>query len=65
LTFDFESREFSARWNTELKAWKIEIANHNSNLVNNLDNIEPLDLSEENDDGLPFLICGVNILQSN
>jgi hypothetical protein len=37
-----------------LKAWKIEVANQNTPSVNNLDNIEPLDLSEDKDDGLPF-----------
>ena len=54
IDFDIESREFSGRWYTDLKAWKIEVANQNIISVNNLDNIEPLDLSEEKDDGLPF-----------
>ena len=54
IDFDIESREFSGRWYTDLKAWKIEVANQNTPSMNNLDNIEPLDLSEEKDDGLPF-----------
>jgi len=54
IDFDIESREFSGRWYTDLKAWKIEVANQNILSVNNLENIEPLDLSEEKDDGLPF-----------
>jgi len=54
IDFDIESREFSGRWYTDLKAWKIEVANQNTSSAKNLDNIEPLDLSEEKDDGLPF-----------
>jgi hypothetical protein len=54
MDLNIESKEFSGRWYTEIKAWKIEVANQNTPLVNNLDNIEPLDLSEEKDDGLPF-----------
>jgi hypothetical protein len=54
IDFDIESREFSGRWYTDLKAWKIEVADQNTPSVNNLDNIEPLDLSEKKDDGLPF-----------
>jgi hypothetical protein len=54
IDFDVESREYSGRWYTDLKAWKIEVANSNTPLTNNLKNIEPLDLSEEKDDGLPF-----------
>lgn len=54
IDFDIESREYSGRWYTDLKAWKIEVANPNTLPTNNLKNIEPLDLSEEKDDGLPF-----------
>jgi hypothetical protein len=54
IDFDVESREYSGRWYTDLKAWKIEVANPNTLPTNNLKNIEPLDLSEEKDDGLPF-----------
>ena len=51
IDFDIESREYSGRWYTDLKAWKIEVANQNTPPTNNLKNIEPLDLSEERDDG--------------
>jgi hypothetical protein len=54
IDFDVESREYSGRWYTDLKAWKIEVVNQNTSSTNNLKNIEPLDLSEEKDDGLPF-----------
>ena len=54
IDFDIESREFSGRWYTDVKAWKIEVMNQNKTLVNNLDNIKPLDLSDEKDDVLPF-----------
>ena len=54
IDFDVESREYSGRWYTDLKAWKIEVANPNTPPTNNLKNIEPLDLSQEKDDGLPF-----------
>jgi hypothetical protein len=54
IEFDVESREFSGRWYTDLKAWKIDVVGERNTQVNNLDNIEPLDLSEDNDDNLPF-----------
>lgn len=54
IDFDIESREFSGRWFTDLKAWKIEVTNQYFPLANNLENIEPLDLTDEKDDGLPF-----------
>jgi hypothetical protein len=54
IDFDIESREFSGRWYTDLKAWKIELANQEINSSNQLDNIESIDLSEEEGDGLPF-----------
>ena len=54
IDFDVESREYSGRWYTDLKAWRIEVANPNTLPTNNLKNIKPLDLSEEKDDGLPF-----------
>jgi hypothetical protein len=54
IDFDIESREYSGRWYTDVKAWKIEVVNHNTPPENNPNNIEPLDLSEEEGDGLPF-----------
>lgn len=54
IDFDIESREFSGRWYTDLKAWKIELASQAIASINQLDNIEPIDLSEDPGDGLPF-----------
>lgn len=56
LTIDFEveSREFSGRWYTDLKAWKIDSAGQGTVQSNNLKDIEPLDLNEDIDGGLPF-----------
>lgn len=54
IDFEIESREFSGRWYTDLKAWKIEVANQNTPSINNIDSLEPLDLSENQYDGLPF-----------
>jgi hypothetical protein len=54
IDFDIESREFSGRWYTDLKAWKIELASQAITSGNQLDNIDPIDLSEDPGDGLPF-----------
>jgi hypothetical protein len=54
IDFDIESREYSGRWYTDLKAWKIDIANQNTPIERNLNNIDPTDLTEENEDRLPF-----------
>ena len=54
IDFDIESREFSGRWYTDLKAWKVDTASQGGIQSNNLKNIEPLDLNEDIDGGLPF-----------
>jgi hypothetical protein len=56
LTIDFEaeSREFSGRWYTDLKAWKIELISSGPLTQNKLNDITPLDLDKKPDDGLPF-----------
>jgi hypothetical protein len=54
IDFDIESREYSGRWYTDLKAWKIDIANQNTPIERNLNNIDPTDFTEENKDRLPF-----------
>jgi hypothetical protein len=54
IDFDIESREFSGRWYTDLKAWKIELISSGSLTHNKLSDITPLDLDEKPDDGLPF-----------
>jgi hypothetical protein len=54
IDFDIESREYSGRWYTDLKAWKIDISNQNTPIELNLNNMDPTDLTEENEDRLPF-----------
>ena len=54
IEFDAESREFSGRWYTELKAWKIEANGQSNNAPNKLATAEPLQLEDDDDGGLPF-----------
>jgi hypothetical protein len=54
IDFDIESREFSGRWYTDLKAWKVDTASQGNAQSNNLKDIEPLDLNEKPDDVMPF-----------
>ena len=54
IDFDIESREYYGRWYTDLKAWKVELAGSAVLTQNNLGNIEPLNLSDNPDDILPF-----------
>jgi hypothetical protein len=54
IDFDIESREFSGRWYTDLKAWKVDTASQGTVQSNNLKDIEQLDLNEDSDGGLPF-----------
>jgi hypothetical protein len=54
IEFDAESREFSGRWYTELKAWKIEVNGQGANSPNKLATAEPLELPEDEDGNLPF-----------
>lgn len=59
IDFDAESREFGGRWYTELKAWKITSNTTSSSAEatapqNNLANISPLSLEEDDSDVLPF-----------
>jgi hypothetical protein len=54
IDFDIESREFSGRWYTDLKAWKVETKDQGAIQPNKLKDIEPLDLNEDKDDDLPF-----------
>lgn len=54
IEFDIESREYNNKWYTELKAWKIEIANNSiQNPTENLPKIEDIESNNE-DDILPF-----------
>lgn len=54
IDFDVESREFSGRWYTDLKAWKVDTVIQGDVQSNNLKGIESLDLDEKPDDVLPF-----------
>ena len=54
IDFEIESREFSGRWYTDLKAWRVDSTVSNSQSQNNLGNISPLDLNDNPDDVLPF-----------
>jgi hypothetical protein len=54
IEFDAESREFSGRWYTELKAWKIDANGQGSYTPNKLATIEPLEVTNDDDGGLPF-----------
>jgi hypothetical protein len=59
---DLESREFSGRWFTDVKAWRIEAFDattqaQTTNNTNNLGNLPPLtglDQTNDDDGGLPF-----------
>ena len=59
IDFDVESKEFGGRWYTELKVWKIT-SNTTTSFTetavpqNNLTNISPLSLEEDDSDVLPF-----------
>ena len=54
MDINIESREFSERWYTEIKAWKIDVFVQRNIQSNNLKDIEPLDLNEKSEDNLPF-----------
>ena len=52
IDFDLESREYNGRWFTDVKAWKV--SSQGEVPRNELGSIEPLDLSGDDDGGLPF-----------
>ena len=59
IDFDIESREFNGRWYTDLKAWKVEMANATNNptsptVTNDYSFPEPPPLPAEEPDDLPF-----------
>jgi len=54
---DIESREYSGRWYTDVKAWRIDYAySMNSNTGNTKPPSPPapLDMNDEDDTGIPF-----------
>jgi hypothetical protein len=54
IDFEIESREFSGRWYTDLKAWRVDSTGSNSQSKNDLGNSSPLDLNDNSDAVLPF-----------
>jgi hypothetical protein len=51
---DIESRAYSGRWYTDIKAWRIELSySENSNAQAPMPP-SPLDIENEEDSGLPF-----------
>lgn len=55
-TFDLEieSREFSGRWYTDIKAWRITAGGNQNYSPNQLATATPLQVEEDDDGGLPF-----------
>ena len=54
---DIESREYSGRWYTDIKAWRIDSDNSmNNNMETAIPPIpsSPLDMNDEDNSGLPF-----------
>ena len=50
VDFDVESREYNGRWYTDIKAWKVELAN----ATPIADEPPPYDDINTSDEGLPF-----------
>ncbi|WP_035669392.1 DUF3127 domain-containing protein [Flavobacterium sp. 83] len=53
ISYELESREFNSKWYTDVKAWKIEIAETKVPIVENSVFITP-DSIPEDDEDLPF-----------
>ena len=55
-TFDLEieSREFSGKWYTDIKAWRITAGNQSVARPNQLATAEPLQVQDDDDGDLPF-----------
>lgn len=54
---DIESREYSGRWYTDIKAWRIDSPNSmnsNTGTTKPPSPPAPLDMNDEDDTGLPF-----------
>ena len=53
ISFELESREFNSKWYTDVKAWKINLA-ENSNIQKPADYHFAIEDNNSEDDGLPF-----------
>lgn len=56
ISFDVESREYNGRWYTDVKAWKVELANASNNSFANDETppIGPPPPFNDEEDELPF-----------
>lgn len=52
IDFDIESRDYNGRWYTDIKAWKIELANSESQANSSVPDSK--DILKNEEDGLPF-----------
>lgn len=51
---NIESREFNERWYTDIRAWRLEKLAANGNQGTGHDMSEPIDISGDGEDDLPF-----------
>ena len=54
---DIESREYSGRWYTDVKAWRIELSTDENSTAKKpipTSSLPPLDMEDNDDTGLPF-----------
>lgn len=54
ISYELESREYNNKWYTDVKAWKIEIAETKVPIAENSFFIDNLDSIREEDEDLPF-----------
>lgn len=54
IDFDVESREYNGRWYTDVKAWKIEVEEANSNTGAGANNAPVEESYNDGGDDLPF-----------
>ena len=53
IDFDIESREYNNKWYTDIKAWKIELANIQTEIIIGINNIDSA-ITNNQEDILPF-----------
>ena len=54
IDFDIESREFNGKWYTDIRAWKIELADTGNPVNSSLPNSKTVEAQENEEDDLPF-----------